>query len=105
MSVASCQAEVDSAEFAEWIAYHQIEPFGTQMEDLRAGVIAAATYNVNRDTKKRPEPLGPSDVIPWIGGLTKRDEPAAPILLDDPVAQSNLMRASIFGRSRNAQAA
>ncbi|SAK65381.1 hypothetical protein AWB80_03067 [Caballeronia pedi] len=104
MSVARCQAEVDSAEFTEWLAYHQIEPFGTQMEDLRAGVIAAATYNVNRDTRKRPEPLGPSDVIPWIGGLMKREEPE-PVLLDDPVAQSNLMRASIFGRSRNAKAA
>ncbi|MDR5801204.1 hypothetical protein [Caballeronia sp. LZ001] len=98
MSVARCQTEVDSAEFNEWLAYYQIEPFGTQMDDMRAGVIAAATYNVNRDSKKRPTPFGPSDVIPWIDGLSPRAE-EGPVLLADPVAQSNLIRATLFGGS------
>ncbi|MDR5774911.1 MULTISPECIES: hypothetical protein [unclassified Caballeronia] len=100
MSVARCQAEVDSAEFTQWLAYSKIEPFGTEMEDLRAGVVAAAIYNVNRSPKARPEPFGPSDVIPWLGGVSK---PAAnePILLPDVVAQSNLMRAALFGQAPN----
>ncbi|TGP43471.1 hypothetical protein EN871_16825 [bacterium M00.F.Ca.ET.228.01.1.1] len=100
MSVARCQAEVSSAEFADWLAYHQIEPFGEQMADLRAGAITAAIYNVNRDTKRRPEPFGPSDVIPWIDGLSTRLEPE-PVLLDDPVAQTAMLRASIFGKRAN----
>ncbi|CAD6536410.1 hypothetical protein LMG27952_03145 [Paraburkholderia hiiakae] len=91
--------EVSSAEFTDWIAYSQIEHFGPQIDDLRAGVIAAAIYNVNRDSKKHPTPFGPSDVIPWLG----LDEVKAsqPILLDDPVAQSNLLRAALFGDRAN----
>ncbi|MDR8398280.1 DUF4035 domain-containing protein [Paraburkholderia sp. USG1] len=102
MSVARCQAEISSAEFTDWLAYHQIEPFGEQMADLRAGAIVAAIYNVNRDTKKRPDPFGPSDVIPWLGGLTARPEPE-PVLFDDPVAQTNMLRAELFG-GRNGKA-
>jgi hypothetical protein len=98
MSVARCQAEVSSAEFAEWLAYHQIEPFGTRMDDLRAGAFTAAIYNVNRDTKKAPEPFGPSDVIPWINGLTPAPD-AEPVLLDDPTEQTAMLRASLFGRT------
>lgn len=29
-----------------------------------AGTVAAAVYNVNRDTKKRPEPLSYADIFP-----------------------------------------
>jgi len=100
MSVARCQAEVSSAEFADWLAYHQIEPFGSQMDDLRAGAVTAAIYNVNRNTEKRPQPFGPCDVIPWLDGLSQKPEPE-PVLLDDPVAQTAMLRASIFGKSVN----
>jgi len=31
----------------EWLAYYQLEPFGEERDDLRAGSIAAAVYNVN----------------------------------------------------------
>jgi len=100
MSVARCQMEVSSAEFTDWLSYHQIEPFGSQMDDLRAGAVTAAIYNTNRDTKKRPEPFGPSDVIPWIDGLSAKPE-QEPVLLDDPVAQSAMLRASLFGKRAN----
>jgi hypothetical protein len=102
MSVARCQMEVSSAEFTEWMGYRQIEPFGTEMDDLRAGVLAAAVYNVNRDVKKRPEPFAAADVIPWLGGLSKEVEPE-PVLFADPVAQTNLLRAALFG-ARNGKA-
>ncbi|WP_150558866.1 phage tail assembly protein T [Pandoraea bronchicola] len=102
MSVARCQAEVSGAEFGEWLAYYQIEPFGTRVDDLRAGVIAAATYNVNRDRKRQPEPFGPSDVIPWLVDDSGRND--EPILLDDPAAQTALIRASLFGSSASGKA-
>ena len=31
-----------SAEFAEWVAFAGLEPFGSRVEDLRAGTIASA---------------------------------------------------------------
>jgi hypothetical protein len=98
-------AEVSSAEFTEWLGYYQIEPFGARIDDLRAGVIAAATYNVHRDVKKFPKALGPVDVIGWLDGLGgQKPEEVDPIVLDDPVAQTNLLRASLFGKHTHAQA-
>lgn len=93
MSVRRCMAEVSSAEFTMWMAYAQIERFGPDYDDLRAGVIAAAIYNVNRDSKKNPKPFGPKDVLPWMAA----PEESAPILLDDPAEQTALLRAKLFG--------
>lgn len=37
-------------QFLEWVEYYSIEPFGEERADIRAGSIAAATYNVHRRT-------------------------------------------------------
>jgi hypothetical protein len=93
--VKQAQAEIDSYEFAEWLAFAEMEPFGAPFDDLRAGTIASAIYNVNRDFKARPEPFGALDFMPWAqDGETPVDEP---IELDDDKAQSDLIRAAIFG--------
>lgn len=39
---------MSSAEFAEWLAYAQLQPFGEIRNDQRAGVIASAIVNANR---------------------------------------------------------
>jgi hypothetical protein len=39
---------MDAREFAEWIAYDAIEPFGGNREDQRAGTIVAAIINQHR---------------------------------------------------------
>jgi len=97
MSVRRCQQEVDSAEFAEWLAYGNIERFGPAMDDLRMGGIAAAIYNVNRDTKQRPEPFGPADLFGWMGARKAANEP---VLLADASEQTALMKAKLFGNRR-----
>ncbi|TGN96125.1 phage tail assembly protein T [Burkholderia sp. USMB20] len=97
MSVKRCQAEVDSAEFAEWMAYAQIERFGPVMDDLRLGSIASAIYNVNRNTKERGDPFGPSDVFGWMENAGKADEP---VLLASDAEQTALMKATLFGNRR-----
>ncbi|KVN31725.1 hypothetical protein WT11_01120 [Burkholderia stagnalis] len=97
MSVRRCQAEVDSAEFAEWLAYGSIERFGPVMDDLRMGAIAAAIYNVNRDTKLRVEPFGPADVFGWMAATTPANEP---VLLADAAEQTAMMKAKLFGSRR-----
>lgn len=42
MTVAELADRMSAAEFAEWQAFAQIEPFGSRVEDIRAGVIASA---------------------------------------------------------------
>ena len=87
---------MDSAEFTYWLAFYQIEPFGDLVADERHGSAAALLANVNRDPKTRPEPFKPEDFIHW-RATGQEVEEAEPTLLDDPVAQSNLIRAAMFG--------
>lgn len=63
MSVRRAQAEIDSAEFGEWIAFYSLEPFGDRTADYRAGVVASTIANVNRG--KDTPAFGPVDFIPW----------------------------------------
>lgn len=53
---------MDAREFAEWIAYDMIEPFGGNREDQRAGTIVSAIVNVNK--KKGSKPAQWSDFLP-----------------------------------------
>jgi hypothetical protein len=78
------------------LAYYELEPFGELIADARHGVATSVLANVNRNHEKRPEPYAASDFIHWrsTGQPAQDDEP---VLLDDPVAQSNLIRAAIFG--------
>lgn len=45
MSVRRCQQEIDSAEFVEWLAVYELEPFGEERADFRAGIIASTVAN------------------------------------------------------------
>lgn len=56
--------ELTSWQISEWLAYYQIEPFGEERADLRAGIVASVTANANRDADKRPEPYSPADFMP-----------------------------------------
>jgi len=87
---------MDSAEFTYWVAFYQIEPFGDLVADERHGSVASLLANLNRDPKTRPEPYAPEDFIHW-RATGQAVEETEPTLLDDPVAQSNLIRAEIFG--------
>jgi hypothetical protein len=80
------------------MAFYEIEPFGDEVADLRHGTTAALMANLNRDPATRPAPYRPHDFIHW-GQAVRSDEVEEPVLLDDPVAQSNLMRAMMFGKS------
>jgi hypothetical protein len=73
-----------------------LEPIGGPGDDVRMGMIASTIANTNRDPEKRPEPFDPIDFIPWAVAAERDDD--APIELEDDVAQSNLIRAAIFGK-------
>ncbi len=55
-------AEMTSAQFAEWMAYAQLEPWGEERADLRAGIIASTQANVMRG--KKGKPFKPQDFMP-----------------------------------------
>ena len=46
MSVRQAQREIDSREFAEWIAYDRIDPFGEERADWRVGQLTAMVANL-----------------------------------------------------------
>lgn len=55
---------MSSKEFAEWMAYAQIEPFGDERADMRMAILASLIANVNRDPKKKSTPYEVSDFMP-----------------------------------------
>jgi len=79
MSVRRAQQEIDSREFAEWLAFMELEPFGPARDDLRAGTLAALIANVNRD----PHRHGPFEPADFFAELKVEDAPAAGLPDDD----------------------
>jgi hypothetical protein len=57
MPVRTCQQTLSSAEFAEWYAYFQVEPFGADGDDRRMARMAAILANANRNTETHPQPF------------------------------------------------
>ena len=41
-------SEISSAQYAEWLAYSKLEPWGEERDDLRMGIVASTIANVNR---------------------------------------------------------
>ena len=62
--VAELQRRMSSREFAEWLAFMNLEPLGAERADLQAGIIAATVANAHRDPKQRRQPYQPGDFIP-----------------------------------------
>lgn len=55
---------MSSQELSEWMAFYSLEPWGTEVEDLRAAIIASTIANANRDPKKQRKPYKPRDFMP-----------------------------------------
>jgi len=55
-------ARCDSREFAEWRAFYELEPWGDDRADLRAGIVASTIANVNRG--KGQKAFNPGDFMP-----------------------------------------
>lgn len=69
MSVSQAQACIDSAEFAEWIAFHKTEPFTINRVENMLGIVAAILSNSNRS--KGSKTYAPEDFIPKYGEAPK----------------------------------
>lgn len=66
---------IDSRELSEWIAYAELEPFGEERADLRAGIIASTNVNLWRS---KGQPACRADAF-----MPKfdREEKAAPAII------------------------
>lgn len=84
-------AELSSQQLAEWIAYFQLEPWGEERADLRAGIVASTIANVNRSAKQR-KAFEPKEFMPRFDAEPEAPETSALRLM----AQ---MRAALGGRS------
>jgi len=51
-----------SRQFRDWIEFYELEPWGSDMEFLRSGIVASTIANCHRDHRKPP--FKPSDFIP-----------------------------------------
>lgn len=58
MSVSECQQRISSREFAEWIAFGNIEPFGPDRIELAIAIAGAAICNC-WGAKIKPKDLMP----------------------------------------------
>lgn len=96
MTVAELSERMSAAELSQWAEFHDLEPFGSHFDDLRAGTVASAIYNVNRDTKLRRDPFAPLDFMPWNSLQQPDDTPPAPA---DPETLSAKLDAVLFGRA------
>lgn len=86
---------MSSREFAEWLAFFQLEPFGPWRDDYRAGIVAATTANcaMGREGKA----LGPEDFVPTFG---PRDEKEA---VQRQLNQAAMITALLGGTDRRRQ--
>ena len=64
MTVRELLDRIDSRELAEWMAFFEMEPWGTEVDDWRSGLIASTIANANRDPKKQKKPFQPKDFMP-----------------------------------------
>lgn len=55
--------ELTSKQISEWKAYAGIEPFGSDTDWLRTGIVASTIANVNR-SKKSSKLFKPEDFMP-----------------------------------------
>jgi len=53
---------ISARELTEWMVYYQLEPFGEERADLRAGIIGSTIANVNRG--KGGKVFTPQDFMP-----------------------------------------
>lgn len=57
-------AEMTWEQFRAWQEYAELEPFGPQREDYRAGVIASTVVNASPAKKRGARPVKPTDFFP-----------------------------------------
>jgi len=88
------QDVLDSYQIAEWIEFAKLEPFGSRVEDFRAGQLCATVANyAGRMRSEEAGAASPGDFMP---SLYVEKSKAGPVLIDDVEAQSRLIMTAVF---------
>lgn len=61
-------ARMTAAQFREWCAFYELEPWGPVQEDLRAGLLCSLTQNLWSEGRK----VGPDHFFPSLRGKRRR---------------------------------
>lgn len=89
MPVAELMERVSASEFIHWMAFYALEPFGSEIEDYRAGLAPAIYVNAHAGEKAGP-PLSPLDLFPHHRPPVEQAEPT-------PEEAARQIKARIFG--------
>lgn len=55
--------EMSREELSEWMAFSQLEPFGSWFQEYLSSVVASVVAEVNRNRKKRGRPFTPREFM------------------------------------------
>lgn len=69
-SVRQAQAQINSREYAEWLAFDRLSPIGGERADYHAAQIVSAVLNVNRGRRQKAISI-PDCLLHW-GPKAKR---------------------------------
>lgn len=75
MPVAEAQQRISAHEFAEWLAYDRLSPFGPEREDWRAGMVASKIVNIFAGKGTRL--AKPEDFMPTFPDKREREDDAS----------------------------
>ncbi len=90
MTVAELGERMSSAEFGEWMAYYQIEPFGEERADIRQALTTSAVHNSIQAQTKHPKWTKPEDFLMF------RDRTPQPKIEVEPDASDLLAKFKAF---------
>jgi hypothetical protein len=92
MTVAELLSRMTAIEFAEWMAFYKLEPFGTDIDMLGHAITASTTYNVNRG---KGRPLKPQDFMPDF------EKEAKPKTVEDMISQVKMLNKIFKGKEND----
>lgn len=64
-------------QLVEWVAYSELEPWGDEREDLRAGIVAATIHNCH--VTRKQDAKGPDAFMPKLGVAHRRAAKEKPV--------------------------
>jgi len=79
---------MSAAEFAEWMAYYSLEPWGAEYDAYERALIASTIANVHRDPKKQKQPFKPEQ---FMRRFKEQKQAQKPNLLDKVKMINRLM--------------
>ena len=86
------------------MAFSEVEPFGSLIDDVRAGIGPATAANLQRVAKegeKLPPPLSPLAFFPWQNIAPEKDEPFMGTPAERSQRIESLLMTGRAGRLRN----